>query len=360
MTIENHSTLVLTHKAAYLRLLSRLLLGLVIAAASTMALAQNTLATAHRYRPGMQRPSAVTGGETVPAGTTPKWTLLFPSNFSDFIDGHTAVYDGATNSMIVFGGYDLDLNEVVNGVTSLSQANGLSTGAWSTVIANGAAGAPPARASATAVYDSANSRMMVFGGCTFTGVLCTTLNNDVWVLSNANGVGGTPTWTQMSPTGSLPAGRWAHTAVYDTANNRMVIFGGDNLDATYGDTWVLSNANGLGGTPAWTQLAPTGTPDGQDGATAVYDSTHNVMVTFGGRTSTFADVNTVWTLSNANGMGGTPAWTKLTTSGPLPGKRDSHTAVYDQTNNRMIIFGGESNTANGWPYFQDTWVLSSK
>jgi hypothetical protein len=34
----------------------------------------------------------------------------------------------------------------------------------------------------------------------------------------------------------------------------MIVFGGANcFTAAYNDIWILSNANGLGGVPAWTQ-----------------------------------------------------------------------------------------------------------
>jgi len=68
--------------------------------------------------------------------------------------------------------------------------------------------------------------------------------NDVWGLSNANGLG-TPAWTKLRPTGVLPDTRFFHTAVYDAINNLMMVFGGNNDEAVYFVTWVLSDANGL-------------------------------------------------------------------------------------------------------------------
>src|SRR5208283_1715909 len=97
-----------------------------------------------------------------------------------------------------------------------------------------------------------------------------------WVLSNANGLGGTPTWTQLSPTGSTPTARAGHTAAYDYINNRMIIFGGLGSNNNLNDVWVLSNANGLGGTSAWIQLTTSGnalTP--RDTHSAVYDNANN-------------------------------------------------------------------------------------
>jgi len=292
--------------------------------------------------------------------SSPKWTLLFPRHIPDEHLANAAVYDTATNQLIAFGG--ASFSAVPNDVVSLSNANGIGTPDWTTVIPAGANGSPSGRTFLTAVYDETNSRMIVFGGCAFTGDVCTTLN-DVWVLTNANGVSGTPTWIQLNPSGVPPAPRWGHAAAYDAVNNRMIVFGGDDLSVIFSDTWVLSHANGLGGTPTWTQLSPTGgLPEGQDSATVVYDAADNELIAFGGTMQGFAvDSNSVWTLSNANGLSGAPVWKKIIANGAAgsPPKRDGHVAVYDSTNNRMVIFGGNANTATGFPQHNDTWVLAN-
>lgn len=143
----------------------------------------------------------------------------------------------------------------------------------------------------------------------------------------------------------------------------MTIFGGyGGLDGTtfLNDVWVLSTANGLGGTPAWKKLTPTpdptyGLPTARLGHTAVYDNTNNRMIIFGGQAGPPSNpvLNDVWVLSHANGLGGTPAWSLVSTLGMTPVPREGHTAVYDSTNNRMTIFGGF-----GGSYLNDVWVLS--
>jgi hypothetical protein len=85
--------------------------------------------------------------------------------------------------------------------------------------------------------------MTIFGGASSSALL-----NDVWVLSGANGVGGPPAWTQLSPTGNVPpAPRYAHTAVYDPASNTMIVFAGqiDYTEIPVNDVFVLQHANGL-------------------------------------------------------------------------------------------------------------------
>ena len=82
--------------------------------------------------------------------------------------------------------------------------------------------------------------------------LCTPIDTGVYVLSHANGLGGTPTWDPLNPSGDLPAARIGHTTVYDPKSNRLILFGGgDCCGGSFNDTWVLVNANGMGGPPSW-------------------------------------------------------------------------------------------------------------
>jgi hypothetical protein len=295
----------------------------------------------------------------VPAGSQ-QWSLLFPTDILDERGAAAAVYDQPTNSLIVFSGGNYVA--VPNDVMALSNANGIGTPDWTTVIPNGAPGSPAARTFSTGVYDQANSRMIVFGGCSFTGEFCTSYLNDVWVLVNANGLSGAPTWEQLAPAGTPPAPRWAQGAAYDPVNNRMIVYGGDNQSIVFSDAWVLSNANGLGGTPTWTQLSPAGgPPEGQDSPSVAYDSTNNILIEFAGTMNDFGqDANSVWTLSNANGLGGAPVWKNIMKNGKGgPPKRDGLVSAYDSTNNRLMIFGGDANTPSGFPQLNDAWVLAN-
>lgn len=140
----------------------------------------------------------------------------------------------------------------------------------------------------------------------------------------------------------------------------MIIFGGFNYNmGVLNDVWVLSNANGLDSTTSsWTQLFPTGSaPTTRDLHTAVYDATNNRMTIFGGYYQGVSSLNDVWVLNHANGLGGTPAWTKIFPTGSTPTTRGGHTAVYDNVNKRMTIFGGSYGGTTG-TYLNDVWVLS--
>lgn len=276
------------------------------------------------------------------AGPLPRWN-------------HSAVLDLATNAMVVFGGdvaqgntppypYQLNLNDVW-------RLNGNLT--WTALKPTGT---PPAsRGGHSAVYDSLNTRMIIFGGGLGNSSPCA---NDVWVLTDATGKTGTPAWVQIMPSGTAPSPRTQHVAAYDPNTNSMIIYGGQNcFSTTFADVWVLSEANGIGGTPTWTQLSPVGGgPGARVTGGVAYDSVNNRLIVFGGESQPGSILNNdVWVLSNANGQGGIPTWTKLAPSGTLPPARGGNSSAYDPKNNRLIIFGGSSSCC----MLNDVWILTN-
>jgi flagellar hook capping protein FlgD len=163
----------------------------------------------------------------------------------------------------------------------------------------------------------------------------------VWTLSLA----GSPAWSEITPAGSPPSGRWAHTAIYDPLRDRMVVFGGYYDGVGGNDVWGLS----LAGSPAWSELTPAGSPPtGRGGHAAIYDPLRDRMVVFGG--SDFDYLNDVWALA----LAGIPAWSELAPAGSPPSARFQPIVIYDPARDRMVLFGG----ADGVNSFYDVWALS--
>ncbi len=243
----------------------------------------------------------------------------------------SAIDDPVGDRMVVFGGLD-QIGSRMNDVWTLDEGD---TPVWTRLLP---AGTPPsARFTHSAICDPARGRMLVFGG--YDGVF----RNDIWALSLL----GTPTWTQLAPTGTPPSVRNRHTAIYDPVRDRMLVFGGWSGAAYLDDVWALS----LAGAPAWTQLACSGTPpSARAGHSAIYDAAADRMIVFAGSSGT-GSLNDVWALS----LAGTPAWTQLAPTGTPPGARALHGAVCDALRSRMVVFGGDAGTGSG---SNDTWALS--
>jgi hypothetical protein len=240
---------------------------------------------------------------------------------------HAAIYDPVRDQLVIFGGYDVAHR---NDTWVLP----LSTLHWAQLSP---AGVPPApRSACAAIYDPAGDRMLIFGGASAGGT-----RNDLWALS----LGGYPTWEQLSPSGPLPSARSRPSGIYDPVRDQMVVFGG--FDGLYqNDTWALA----LGEAPAWTHLAPGGTlPPGRFGHTAIYDEARDRLVVFGGENSQVAGMKDTWELP----LGPAPTWRELAPAGSKPNPRSGQVAAYDRVWDRMVMFSGFADIL----YSDDTWML---
>ena len=249
---------------------------------------------------------------------------------------HTSIYDPVRNRMVVFGGELGGGPLTIGDVWALSLAG---SPTWSVLSPSG--GPPSGRWLPTAIYDPVRDRMVVFGGY----VHERGRRNDVWALS----LSGTPAWSEITPAGSPPSARYAHTAIYDPVRDRMVVFGGQEGGAwpegVRNDVWELS----LSGDPIWSELTPAGDlPTGREAHTAIYDPVRDRMVVFGGLN--YLPRSDVWALS----LSGTPAWSELSPAGNPPPGRLWHTAIYDPERDRMVVFGGNDFSH----HHADAWALS--
>ncbi|MGH8547581.1 MAG: putative Ig domain-containing protein [Methylococcales bacterium] len=295
------------------------------------------------------------------ASGSPNWKQLSPSGTPPVGRSVAAVaYDFTANRLIVHGGQN--------------QSNSLGD-TWVLTNANGMGGTPqwlqlPSsvnRIQPGSAYDPASNRLIVFGGAAGTNK---TVVNDVTILIDANGIGN-PQWITLSPGGVPPAPREAvMETTYDPIHNRLIVFGGHTpLDDNFNDVWVLTDANGLGGTPTWIELTPTGTPPSpRSKGPVTYDANSNSLIVFGGlkvnqklaNPRDYDSFNETWILTNANGIGGTPSWTMLNPPAPLPAPRVFGSAGYSPATNRIVVaMGAFYNNTPTYPYFNDTWVLQN-
>ena len=208
------------------------------------------------------------------------------------------------------------------------------TPTWSTVAVSGTL--PPASVQHTTVYDPIHDQMILFGGSTapFSG----SARRDAWTLS----LSGASTWSKLA-LGTVPAGRSGMPMVYDSARDRLLISGGQYQGIVtyyFAETWEYD----LSGDAHWNLLA---SGIDRENMVGIYDPVRDQMVLFGGQhlihqapeEGHFNDVNIL-------SLSGTPTWTNLTPRG-ASGRSRSSCGIYDPVRDRLLVFGATTTTPCG-------------
>lgn len=193
----------------------------------------------------------------------------------------------------------------------------------------------------------------VFGGANASG---DTLNNDVWRFAYGPeelGNWGVPYGTNPDLNYGKPKGRSRHTAIFDPNDNSMTILGGlsknTGADEALNEVWKLYLSDQHPDYKRWKRIFPSGSGPGPlYGHTAVYDSSGHRMIVFGGTNGTTYSDKT-WSLS----LTGTPTWSELTVSSQRPTAREGHAAVIDVGLGRLVVFGGGRSDS----LFAQLWTL---
>jgi hypothetical protein len=152
---------------------------------------------------------------------------------------------------------------------------------------------PPVRADALTVFDSAHRRLIVHGG-RFTAFNKPRPRTDTWSYDV-----GANTWTSLAA-GSY-GGRWGETGIYDPVRDRVLAFGGADTLGGFADVHVLSlSAEGI-----WSALATSGTPPGArpESFRAVYDAANDRMLVIAadGVFALSLDANPTWSTIAVDG-----------------------------------------------------------
>ncbi|HYM40042.1 MAG TPA: kelch repeat-containing protein, partial [Thermoplasmata archaeon] len=191
-------------------------------------------------------------------------------------------------------------------------------------------------ATAAMVFDSHANRVILFGETQPTHGAALTWAYD----PDAN------TWTRMNPATS-PGLRHDVNLVYDTAADRVLLFGGGAIapDVFYlgtNQTWSYDYTN-----DNWTQLVPAVSPPSRFGASMAYDPKADRTFLFGGCTNGYMEgcsvANDTWSYEY-----GTNTWTNLSAASSPPPPVDLP-MVYDSVADHLILFG------QGWGGGNKTW-----
>jgi len=233
----------------------------------------------------------------------------------------SAAFDASRVQALFYGGI-ANTGAVLTAFSALDLGG---TPAWQTTPVSASPElSPAARWGASLVFDSTINRVVLFGGKDNSGMF-----NDVWVLSRATA---TAAWAKFSTTGASPAPRVYHSAIYDSAAQRLVVFGGhDSQGVKLQDLWALDLSGPTTG--AWTQLSAGGGPSARLLPAMAYDSLQQRVVLFGGLGGTYFNDTWVWDLTGGG-------WLQLAPTGTLPATTYSSRAMFDASLNRMVVVGG--------------------
>jgi hypothetical protein len=221
-----------------------------------------------------------------------------------------------------------------------------------------------------------NDGVLLFGGLTF-ALIIPVLEDDTWLYSDGN-------WTQIITSNTLPE-RFYSTMVYDSSENRVILFGGGTFSSAYRDTWIFNGTNwirqigqfpparggngmALVGVPvifggsASGVFSDTWTFNGTDWNNASSTSpgmiyamamTHSLeadyAVMHGGQDAGDAYLDATW---HWNGV----EWQEAIITASKPSPRGKHAMAYDPAHHEFIIFGGEDDDGP----IDETWVLKKE
>jgi hypothetical protein len=164
----------------------------------------------------------------------------------------------------------------------------------------------------------------------------------------------TMNWAQLSPTGSGPGALIYHSGVYDTGNQRAIFFGGTNSTTIIGgaqsSTYFLTT--GSVGSETWQPFTPGGTPPtARFGHSAAFDASGQRMLIYGGLDNTSSTLSDVHAMTTATQ--GSESWSQITPTGGAPGRANAAVA-YDPGTNALIVVCGADG---GGTDYGDTYEL---
>lgn len=231
------------------------------------------------------------------------------------------VYDEAGGQMLMWSGQGSGfLNDI--------WAFDLTANAWMEL--DPPAPMPNIRYGVAAVFDPLNRNLVTFAGFTDEGRF-----DDTWVFDVEQGQ-----WSDVMPAES-PGRRCLHTAAYDSRSHRMIVYGGQR-SGPLDDIWSYDLSEGT-----WTDLTGDSRPQGRYFAASVYDSINDRLLVFGGNRGGAGLSDEMWSFDLE-----TFAWELLVTSGAMPTPREGAVAVYVESEDRVVAFGGR-----GPGYLNDVWSM---
>ncbi|MBI3206792.1 MAG: hypothetical protein IT377_31635 [Polyangiaceae bacterium] len=266
-----------------------------------------------------------------PAYENAEWTLLNGTSPPPGRYGHAMAHHAATGVTLVTGGTD-----VVGGVAYLADAWTLSGSTWS--VASSPSGGRRYHAMA---HDAARGETVLFGGYNGSPI------DETWIYASGS-------WTQKCA-GSCTAGvdkpsaRYGHAMAYDSALQRVLLFGGNPGSGYNSEIWEWN-----GTTAKWSKRCGSGctAPTARTMHGMAYDAQNARTVIYGGTASGgMADITVLYNSS-------TDKFEPATTPAGL-GQRTGSGMGYDSVRKKVLLFGGKPGASPSkelWQWDGSAWA----
>src|SRR5271166_4157186 len=225
----------------------------------------------------------------------------------------------------------------------------------------------------TSTYDSRRHQLFQAGG-----ILEGNKKTDTWYFCFVENEfcpkGDVRVWKRLLTKTPVP-GRADAAMTYDSDDDVVIWYGGQNFGSPIADTWLLcfhadpqEGGNKVGCPasrvyPDWVQVAAGGNSAGPRFThSIVYDSYHHKAILFGGMNGSGTDPNETWIYNP-----GARAWTNAKPSGDIPSGFRRPAMAYDSTRHRVVLYEGPlgkiTDGVSGGLYLYDAgankWELTS-
>ena len=248
---------------------------------------------------------------------TNTWTLLEMHNSPDPRFNDMIVYIPERNQLFLFGGWTHE--DRIDGTFIFDFA----TSTWTELHPSNQ---PSRRSDASIAYDPENDVIVLYSGY----LQNDTHTRDTWIYSFAE-----QNWVKQHPE-NTPLGQYGHYMVYAEQTGQLLMYPGHWSIWSNG----RMTSHGFGGNiweydvveEVWTEHQSASIPPGRYWGNLVYDSTENRLILFGGHGA--VDYDDIWTYDIE-----TETWTRATQT-VKPPKRGSFAMAYDPENKVVVIFGG--------------------
>ena len=233
--------------------------------------------------------------------------------------GAPAVWIPHQRRMLLFGG--------MSPITGDTLAYDYDGDTWWDLSLQDRAPMPAPRCHHILVASGAGPNAYMFGGFSFAGRF-----NDVWRF-NADEA----QWSELQPTGDVPAVRCLHTAAYIVSHHEILIYGGVQggggaAGDYFSDTHLLDLERNV-----WSNIDVTG-PGKLRGAICVYAPGEDGVYLWGGKQVTTYP-STLWRFDVAD-----HTWSQVATTGDTPPGREDPAFFWDDVRGRLRIFFGRNDT----------------